>query len=192
MKHLMVDIETLGTTGRSVILSIAAVQFDIESGQVGDNFKMNVDVRSCTDVGLHFDPDCLVWWVKQDEKAKASVFESPSPLKDVLYEFAAFVKSMGDDVEIWSNGKYFDMALVRDAYAAINEARPWHYWNERDMRTLMRYVPTLKQEVPFTGIKHDPIDDCIYQIKLVVAIHRRVLKNIELLDKKYTQEQTTN
>lgn len=36
MNHLMIDLETLGTSADAVILSVGAVKFDLESDKIDD------------------------------------------------------------------------------------------------------------------------------------------------------------
>jgi hypothetical protein len=44
---LMIDLETLGLTANSVVLSIGAVFFDLEGEDLGPTFYTNVDRESC-------------------------------------------------------------------------------------------------------------------------------------------------
>ncbi len=50
-KHLMLDIETMGNESYSAITSIGAVEFDIETGETGDEFYVVVGLQSCLDAG---------------------------------------------------------------------------------------------------------------------------------------------
>lgn len=45
--HLMVDIETMGTSSSSAILSLGAVEFDIETGETGKYFHITIDLQTC-------------------------------------------------------------------------------------------------------------------------------------------------
>jgi hypothetical protein len=53
--HLMLDIETMGNESFSSIVSIGALEFDIETGKTGREFYVNVDLQSCMDLGLIVD-----------------------------------------------------------------------------------------------------------------------------------------
>ena len=38
MKHVMIDIETMGNMSHSAIVSVGAVRFDLETGEIGEKF----------------------------------------------------------------------------------------------------------------------------------------------------------
>ncbi len=48
--HLMLDIETMGNESFSSIVSIGALEFNIETGKTGKEFYVNVDLQSCMDL----------------------------------------------------------------------------------------------------------------------------------------------
>ena len=68
MQNVMVDIETLGTSSNSVILSIGAVEFDNEN--LGAEFEVYIDPESCTDHGLVIDAPTVMWWLGQSNEAR--------------------------------------------------------------------------------------------------------------------------
>jgi len=41
MQHVMIDLETLGTTPDAPIIAIGAVNFDIRTGKTGPDIKVN-------------------------------------------------------------------------------------------------------------------------------------------------------
>ena len=50
MKDVMVDLETLATSADAVILSIGAVRFDLETGEIDDaGFYASISVESNLD-----------------------------------------------------------------------------------------------------------------------------------------------
>ena len=51
-KHVMIDIETLGSKPGSVIVAIAAVRFDLDTGNVKKSYVSHVDPDSCVKKGL--------------------------------------------------------------------------------------------------------------------------------------------
>src|SRR6478609_5266295 len=65
MKHVMIDLETLGTSADAVWLSIAAIQFDPHTGEIGARFNANVDLASAQKAGRTISADTLKWWLKQ-------------------------------------------------------------------------------------------------------------------------------
>jgi DNA polymerase III epsilon subunit-like protein len=67
--HVMVDIETMGNESYSSIVSIGALEFDLETGETGREFYVNVDLQSCIDVGLILNASTVMWWMSQDKKS---------------------------------------------------------------------------------------------------------------------------
>ena len=68
--HLMLDIETMGNESFSSIVSIGALEFDIETGKTGKEFYVNVDLQSCMDLGLIVNASTVMWWLNQNEQAR--------------------------------------------------------------------------------------------------------------------------
>ena len=58
--NVMVDLETLGNGSESVIISIGAVEFDPETGELGREFYKVVDAQSCVDAGLKIDASTVM------------------------------------------------------------------------------------------------------------------------------------
>jgi len=175
-KDMMLDIETMGNKSNSVILSIGAVMFDIETGETGDEFYERIEFQSALDVGLKVNADTIEWWMMQSDAARQALFAKPRfEIKKVLGDFSGFcrkheaINSHLGGVEIWGNGARFDIGLLEDAYDACGFNNPWKFWNERDVRTIVAEAPQIKDSIRFSGIPHDPIDDAKHQIKYLVA-----------------------
>ena len=60
MIQVMLDLETMSVRSNAAIASIGAVKFEVGSGIV-DQFYRTVDLRTCKAVGLHVDPETVVW-----------------------------------------------------------------------------------------------------------------------------------
>ncbi|NDD98181.1 MAG: 3'-5' exoribonuclease, partial [Actinobacteria bacterium] len=63
MTQVMIDIETLSTQYNAAILSIGAVKW--EESEIVDTFYINVDPKSCKELGLHVEHKTVEWWMKQ-------------------------------------------------------------------------------------------------------------------------------
>ena len=85
--HIMLDIETLGVGYDSVICSIGAVKFNKDGIIQGSEFYHNIDVESCTKIGLKMDIQAIKWWFKQDHKVFKQLFVNPQPIIKVLKLF---------------------------------------------------------------------------------------------------------
>lgn len=185
--HLMVDIETLGNSSNSVICSIAAIEFDLATGETGRSFNKNISIQSCLDFGLKVDGSTIKWWFEQDKLAQIKLFKDAESLNFVLRRFFKFIlelccpgtdhsshgyKLFKSDLQIWGNSNRFDLGILENAYKAVGIDVPWMHWNERDVRTLVSFAPEIKKNMSFEGIKHDPIADCIHQIKYCSATYK--------------------
>ena len=84
MRHVMLDLETLGKLPGCAILSIGAVYFELETGRLGDEFYLNVDPASCTRAGLTIDGETLGWWMQQEAAAWAAVCTEAVSIMDAL------------------------------------------------------------------------------------------------------------
>lgn len=174
--HVMVDLETMGNVSNSAILSIGAVEFDINTGETGKEFYSKIDLQSCLDRGLVVNADTIKWWLVQNENARIAVAVGDGKnLTQVLYEFKLFLEELGaNTVQFWGNGITFDGVILSEAYRACKLKEPWNFRNERDVRTLVSFAPYIKEHYPAMGTAHNPIDDCKYQIGYCTAIWQKI------------------
>lgn len=171
---MMVDIETLGNSSNSVLLSIGAVMFDIETGETGQQFRVDIDAESCIKAGLHMDVSTVMWWLSQPKESQDSVVKSGGEtLYEAISQLSLFIKAHSPD-GIWGNGVRFDLGIIENACHAVGFKTPWPFWTERDVRTLVSFAPDVKSSI-INDLPHDPISDCLYQIKYCSAIYRNIL-----------------
>lgn len=164
---VMIDLETLGNKSKSALLSIGAVEFNIETGETGREFYYVIDLQSCLDLGLIINASTFYWWLQQNQSARDAVSKDKKlPLSDVLQLFDTWMQDCIRGVKIWGNGARFDIGLLEDAYVACgHDEMPWDFRSERDVRTLVAFAPEIKANLPFEGTLHNPIDDSKHQIK---------------------------
>lgn len=170
-EHVMVDIETLGLSPGSAILSIGAVRFDEYS--LGDEFYREVSLTSCQDAGLDIEASTLEWWLTQDD-AVTGILTGGDPLADVL---AAFSEYYADTEEVWANSPSFDCELLEAAFEVVGMTEPWTFRDERDVRTL-RSLPCAV-DVEMDGDAHDALDDARYQARIVSETLRSLQSEAE-------------
>lgn len=170
MKHIMIDMETLGTSASAVILSIGAVRFDLTSQAVADEgFYSSISIESNLDNSRRIQEDTLKWWFSQDKEAQQVFFEPKDALNDALMDFIEWVGP--DDHTMWSNGADFDLPMLAHAYSQLQIAPPWKFWNSRCMRTYKNLPGAKDVQVPFVGVKHNALSDAFHQAQTVQAIH---------------------
>lgn len=177
MKHVMLDIETLGIRPGSAIIQIGAVDFDLEQN-LGEGFKVNINHN--LEPYLDVDPATVLWWKRQSPEAKASVSAEPRlDLRTALSGFTSWFDSVQGEF-VWGNGATFDNVLVDCAYHACGMRKPWHFCNDRDMRTLTWLSRMHEIQEPYMriGIEHDGLDDAKTQALWVSKILKRMKEMI--------------
>lgn len=172
MNHLMIDIETLGNKSFSVITSVAAVQFDIETGKTGEEFYERINIDNSLKNGLNVDGDTLRWWFKQSKEAQKEFSDydgvNVTEFCDKFDRF--FLESILTETKIWGNSNRFDLGLLDNMYESVGRSYPWNFRHERDVRTIVSFAPEIKANCVFNGVPHNAVDDCKYQIEYVSKI----------------------
>ena len=179
MTHFMVDIETLGNTPRSVIAQIAAASFDPRTGDIYDEFSVNVDTRSSQRIGAEITADTVLWWMRQNPQAQASVFQNTVPIQSAIEAFTEwlFIQEAGPERIMWANSPSFDLTILKETYHMIGlPVIPWGYWNERDYRTICAMAPEIKENFDWSGIAHEAMSDVRNQIRVLAE----TLKHLEI------------
>lgn len=174
LKHLMLDIETMGNESFSSITSIGALEFDINTGETGSEFHTYVDLKSSVDLGLVINPSTVLWWLQQDEEARMDLSSRGGvPILDALNKFKDFCNK---EYEIWGNSARFDCGILQNAYNKANIPIPWDFRKERCVRTLVSFAPEVKQNYQRTGVEHNALDDCYNQVGYCTEVWK-TLKN---------------
>lgn len=163
MTNIMVDIETLSTSMDAQILTLGAVAFDFW-GNIKDEFYVRVDGKSCEDIGLRKDENCVKWWQGQNDEARAEAFSGQNRvhIKDALSQFNKFwMKNRGE--KFWCNGANFDEPILSTVYEKLKLEKPWKFWNVRCLRTYLSIVGLSMNKYGFTA--HNALVDCKNQIE---------------------------
>jgi 3' exoribonuclease, RNase T-like len=172
MKHLMVDLETLGTTADSVILSIGAVKFDLEGDSIVDEegFYSSISIDSNLELGRKVNEDTMLWWLKQPAAAQQVFHEEKFALLDALEQFSDWVENR--TYTVWSNGASFDIPMLEHAYKTSRMEVPWEFWNTRCFRTYKNLPGARGVKMPEKqGIRHNALSDAYNQARELQALH---------------------
>ena len=169
-KHLMVDLETLSVTPRSVVLSLGAVHFDPAENGIRDQIYFKIDLDDQDKLEREIDQGTLDWWAKQDPKIMEEAFslEDRIPLTEAMNRFHNF--AWGCDC-FWSHGATFDLVIIEDILRQLKRPLPWNYWQLRDTRTL--FDLGLHPNMPKDS-KHDALQDAIRQAIGVQNIYAKL------------------
>lgn len=201
--HVMLDIETMGQGPNAQITSIAAVEFNIQTGEIQRTFHEHVDIIKCK-YDFDLEPATILWWFKQSKAAQDTFLEgqkNSKPLTQILTEFENWFRGLCyandlvhklvaqrkvqaiSDICIWGRGPRFDMGILTNTYNRLGRQIPWDFRNERCVRTIEWLAPLIKHntsKVDTTGHGaeggglHDGLLDAKYQIAYVSEIYKRI------------------
>ncbi|EFL8835564.1 TPA: 3'-5' exoribonuclease, partial [Escherichia coli] len=176
--HLMIDIETMGKNPNAAIISIGAIFFDPQTGDMGPEFSKTIDLDTAGGV---IDRDVIKWWLKQSREAQSAILTDEIPLDDALLQLREFIAENSGEffVQVWGNGANFDTVILRRSYERQGIPCPWHYHNDRDVRTIVELGKAIdfdaRTAIPFEGERHNALDDARYQAKYVSAIWQKLI-----------------
>ena len=164
----MLDLETMGNGPNAAIIAIGAVAFNVEKEKIGDSFYAIVDLESAVEGGGVMDASTMLWWLKQNEGARAEFTKNGEHIAVALYRFSIWFASLGEDICVWGNGASFDNVILASAYRRNNTPSPWKYYNDRCYRTIKNLIPSIK--IQQVGEKHNAIHDAESQALHLIKI----------------------
>jgi hypothetical protein len=172
-RHVMLDLETFGTSSDAAVMAIGACRFDPREGWIdeeADAFEARVDLGNTppAKVGA-LDPATVEWWLQQDEAARLALLAEPrKSLQASVADFNLWIGSV-KVTHLWSNGPTFDEVILRAAYRRVGRGFPIHYRASRCCRTLhdlarrAGWKPT--DAVDAGLVKHRAMHDAIRQAR---------------------------
>ncbi|EOP0599173.1 RecE family exodeoxyribonuclease, partial [Escherichia coli] len=100
--HLMIDLETMGKNPDAPIISIGAIFFDPQTGDMGPEFSKTIDLETAGGV---IDRDTIKWWLKQSREAQSAIMTDEIPLDDALLQLREFIDENSGEffVQVWGN-----------------------------------------------------------------------------------------
>ncbi|MEA0284035.1 3'-5' exoribonuclease [Escherichia coli] len=176
--HLMIDLETMGKNPDAPIISIGAIFFDPQTGDMGPEFSKTIDLDTAGGV---IDRDVIKWWLKQSREAQSAIMTDEIPLDDALLQLREFIDENSGEffVQVWGNGANFDNVILRRSYERQGIPCPWRYCNDRDVRTIVELGKAIdfdaRTAIPFEGERHNALDDARYQAKYVSVIWQKLI-----------------
>ena len=174
MKHLMIDLETLGQGSKAPTASVGAVYFDPATGDLGKEFFAKINIEDAHRYG-RIDGSTFKWWLQQSDDARLAISSGKAPIDVVLTKFREFCALAHEDVVVWGNGPTFDMTILEHAYETVlRQPAPWKFWNVRDCRTMKDLATSLGMKIDYKaqGTAHRAIDDAKAQARWVSEIWR--------------------
>ena len=176
--HLMIVLETMGKNPDAPIISIGAIFFDPQTGDMGPEFSKTIDLETAGGV---IDRDVIKRWLKQSREAQSAIMTDEIPLDDALLQLREFIDENSGEffVQVWGNGANFDNTILRRSYERQGIPCPWRYYNDRDVRTIVELGKAIdfdaRTAIPFEGERHNALDDARYQAKYVSVIWQKLI-----------------
>ena len=183
--HISIDIETASVLPNAAVTQIGVAVMN-SAGEIdesrGRNFKIDFsdyDFYPQFSVQIH----TMLWWGTQDPVARLAAFGAynPNKMEDVntdrqgleksLTDFCEHIKSITGKVKIWAKPPSFDLIIIQNALKVFNLRCPWHFREERCLRTLLSNTPkdASIHGMPFEGAQHDAYVDAVHQLKQIRA-----------------------
>ena len=165
MKHIMVDIETMGTRPMAPVLSIGAVVFSKDEGLL-DSFYEECSMSSAF-IGAKPSVNTITWWMKQSNGPRLKLANAKGSHNTMLDSFSKWVIGVDNLAGVWGNGACFDNTILKEAFLREKIDCPWPYWADRCYRTVKNMFT-----VPFdrVGEHHNALDDAKTQATHLLAI----------------------
>lgn len=177
-KHIMLDLETMGNSSNAAIVSIGAVVFDPETGDLGQEFECHIDLESAEQYGK-IDGSTVKWWLQQNKEAQQATFsEDGISIESSLYKFNKWLRSIDANprkLAVWGNGAGFDNVILMNAYKSAGIIPLFIHWNDLDVRTIVEMGKSIlgidpKYSMVREGTHHSALDDAKFQAQYVSEI----------------------
>lgn len=180
MKDISFDLETLGTDPAAMILSIGAVRFDRNSGEISpDYFYRVIDLEAPGGGGV-INASTVVWWMNQNPTARDAIFSKDpakaverTPLRVALSEFADWLGTDVGDLTLWQRGDKDSQWLV-SAFEGTALQTPYNYWQVKDQRTLCDLFKPFWPKRDDQQTPHNALGDAYYQAHCLVNTFKRL------------------
>lgn len=171
MRHVSIDLETLGKGHDAAITQLGWCDFDPDNMEIGDPKALLISPRE----GV-IDPSTVAWWLTQSDAARKTMvaaIEHGGLLAPALLSFGRHLETLGDEVCVWGNGATFDITILESAYNRCTLTPPWAFYNVRDMRTIVHLAQDLRgfngASVVRAGVHHDAAADAAHQARVITA-----------------------
>lgn len=181
--HISIDIETPSTKRNAAIMQIGVATMD-HAGNILPELGLNLKI-DITDYDrypqFHVHMDTMLWWAKQDAQVRNDVFgaynpsgvegvnEDRLPIESALRLFVDHINQVEGKIRIWAKPPSFDLVIIQHALDQFDLKYPWHFRDERCVRTLLSLTPkdTSIHGMPIEGSKHNAYDDALHQLKQI-------------------------
>lgn len=184
--HLVIDLETFGKSPRAMIRSIGAARFDpwSDAPPTATRYLLSPAEQE----GREIDPQTMLWWMRQPEKARLSFVDKDSRhcrLRNLL-EGGLFAESWATGWPIiWCKPLHFDVPILLDFLrprwpGVDSEDGPLYRRRVHNARTIYEAASLLggrvDEDPAREGISPDELHDPSVDAKLTALTVRRALR----------------
>lgn len=184
---VMLDIETLATETRPVVIQIAMASWALDDpSTIVRSLKhfLPVDPQLQLIPSRKINASTIGFWLRQGDSSRLAI---ASELEGDFDDLAALLRAVArgfnqmtvglkdHEYEVWARGPQFDVNAIESLMTECGVVVPWEYSQVRDLRTLMAAAGIGTDDVPkFEGfIAHRAEHDVRYQIDChAAAMHK--------------------
>lgn len=182
---IMLDLETLDLGPKSCILQIGIIAFPLDDPETEmRRVDQYLPVQPQIALGRTISFKTMLWWMEQDEKARArfvdndgnDMEELTALVRSVHRKLSDLIQSVGQaNIELWAKGPQLDVVNLEGLFADCGLNTPWSYNSVMDLRTVMRLANVDAADVDKSGIvPHVAISDCQFQIRCLVEATKKL------------------
>lgn len=176
MRHIVVDIETLGIKPGCVILEIGAASFvHGQTDDITDTFSVSIDKELSARLPARITVETRSWWIENFPIVYGEVLKdckkNSLPPKEALEKFNAWIfdSSKDQDIWFWGNGPEFDMSILGYYYDQVKVVEnPFNFRRVASIRSLGALLPGVSLG---SGIKnerpHRSVHDAVYEARVL-------------------------
>lgn len=177
MRHISIDIETLGLTPGSVVLSVGAVVFNPAASEItptqdfSNIYHFSLPAGPQVLKGRSIDPDTVRWWTAQSPDVYRAAFEDgvQPNIYDALHGLSHWLQgglpAQSKDVVLWANPVTFDIPVLISLFEDFEVKWPIHHMRQLDGSTLQALTGTPTPPIEFAGTPHIALDDAVHQAR---------------------------
>jgi hypothetical protein len=183
---IMLDIESLDLGPRSITTQVGMIAFSVDDPETEiRRIEAYLPVQPQVTLGRTFSWDTLMWWMSQDEKARAHFIEnSGNDMEELLALVRSIHRKMSElirtaggknNVELWARGPQFDVVNLETLMVDCGLTPPWAHDSVMDLRSTMRLAGIRSEDVDSSGIvQHVAMEDCKFQIRCYIEAMKHI------------------
>jgi DNA polymerase III epsilon subunit-like protein len=177
--HGMIDLETLGTSPTSQILTIGAVKFNPYSdAEPFDDLYLKLELEEQDEKGRTIDDGTVKWWGTQPADIITEAF-TPDGRVSVDTAMTMLKKWYVGLNGIWAQGVCFDITMIENICGQFKKPIPWAFYHVNDSRTLLNLAKTDPRK-SFSFAAHNALEDARVQAKSVQIVMKNIADGFEV------------